>query len=325
MESITIGIDVSKETLDICLHHNKNYEYFVINNTVKSIAKFFKQYKDYNVLLAMENTGRYNWNLFEVLANFNFSVYVLNPLHLSKSLGLTRGKDDKTDAYRICCFIERNHQDLSQWTASSKAIKKLKILLTERVDRVKQRKRLLNQQKHYKLMKDVGLDKELNKQNKQSLNAIDKQIARIEGLIVEVINSNKELKEQSVIMQSVPGVGKVVSWYMLVKTEGFTKITNPRKMACYSGVVPFEHQSGTSIYKRPRVSNYADKSMKTMLHFASMSAIRRENDLAHYYHRKVKEGKNKMSVLNAVRNKIIHIIFALVKKKEFFKNNLVVS
>ena len=114
-------------------------------------------------------------------------------------------------------------------------------------------------------------------------------------------------------MLSIPGVGKVVSWTMIAKTEGFKKITDPRKMACYSGVVPFEHQSGTSVYRKPRVSMFADKDIKSILHLAAMSAIRLKNDLQCFYHRKVKEGKNKMSVLNAVRNKIIHLIFAIIK------------
>ena len=112
---------------------------------------------------------------------------------------------------------------------------------------------------------------------------------------------------------------------MLAKTEAFTTITEPRKMACYSGVVPFTHQSGSSIRGRDRVSAYADKALKTTLHLAAMSAIRLENDLRIYYQRKVEEGKNKMSALNAVRNKIIHRIFAVIKKQMPYQQHLLLS
>src|SRR5690606_17779893 len=98
-----------------------------------------------------------------------------------------------------------------------------------------------------------------------------------------------------------------------------------RKMACFAGVVPFDHQSGTSLKYKPRISVFADKELKKVLHLAAMSAIRLENDFRAYYLRKVEEGKNKMSILNAIRNKIIHRIFALIKKQTFYKNNLVVS
>jgi len=81
----------------------------------------------------------------------------------------------------------------------------------------------------------------------------------------------------------------------------------------------------TSINSKFKVSHLADKSLKTLLHMASMRAVRLEGDLKYYYERKVKEGKNKMSVLNAVRNKIIHIIYALIKNQTFYENKLQLS
>ncbi|MCO4292076.1 IS110 family transposase, partial [Solitalea sp. MAHUQ-68] len=74
-----------------------------------------------------------------------------------------------------------------------------------------------------------------------------------------------------------------------------------------------------------KLSVFADKSMKSVLHLAAMSAIRINNDLRVYYKRKVAEGKAKMSVLNAVRNKIIHRIYALIKNQTIYKNDLVLS
>ena len=124
---------------------------------------------------------------------------------------------------------------------------------------------------------------------------------------------------------SIPGVGKVLSWMTIIKTEGFSKFTDPRKFACFAGVVPFEHRSGTSVFRKPKVSRFADKQLKSILHLAAMSAIRFENDLRKYYIKKVEEGKNKMSVLNVIRNKIIHRMFAVIKNQTVYKNNLVLS
>ena len=325
MKNIIIGIDISSKTLDICVKEQQQLSHFKIDNSQKTIQKFFNQYAGSQIIVGMENTGRYNWNLYEILQNFNFKVYVINPLHLSKSMGLVRGKDDKTDAYRICLFIKKNCRDLVIWKPMTKSIKQLKILYTERVSRQKSKRKLLKQQHDYKLMKTVELDKELMKLNKQLIRQLDKQVKIIEEKIEGIIKADPELNQQAKLMRSIPGVGKVLSWLMLVKTEGFTKITDPRKMACYAGVVPFEHQSGTSVYRKPRVSIYADKSVKSVLHLGAMSAIRLNNDLRVYYLRKVKQGKNKMLVLNAVRNKIIHRIFAVIRNQELYKNPLVLS
>ncbi|SDQ00674.1 hypothetical protein SAMN05428975_5435, partial [Mucilaginibacter sp. OK268] len=74
-----------------------------------------------------------------------------------------------------------------------------------------------------------------------------------------------------------------------------------------------------------KVSVYADKAIKSVLHLAAMSAIRLKNDLGEYFLRKVAQGKNKMSVLNAVRNKIIHRIFAVIKNERPYQNYLTSS
>ncbi|MFG6687627.1 IS110 family transposase [Mariniflexile sp. HNIBRBA6329] len=325
MENIIIGIDISSKTLDICVKQLQSIEHFTIENTQKAIHEFFRPFTKQKVVVAMENTGRYNWNLYEVLESTDWRVYVINPLHLIKSLGFVRGKNDKIDAYRIAVFIEKNQKENVQWRPSPKPIKQLKVLITERDSRIKMKRSLKKQQHDYKLMKTIGLDKDLLNLNQEIIQRVENQIAVIEKRIQQIIEDNKSLKEQSKLIKSVPGVGNVLSWYMLAKTEGFTKITEPRKMACFSGVVPFEHQSGSSIYRKPKVSFYADKSIKSILHLGALSAIRLENDLGNYYRRKVSEGKNKMSVLNAVRNKIIHRIFAVIKNQTIYKNNLVLS
>ena len=319
-----VGIDVSNATLDICVTNHQGRNSFVITNDVKSICKFFAGYKE-PLVIGMENTGRYNWALYEVFKESIHRVFVVSPLHLKKSMGLVRGKNDKIDAVRIAAFIQKNHTELPQWKPSSKAVQKLKILLTERSSRVKARRQLLKQQHDYAKMKHLAIDKYLLSLNKQQLVMLDKQLALIEKEIETMIKADESMKSQADLIRSVPGAGKVLCWMMLAKTESFTTITEPRKMACYSGVVPFSHQSGTSIRGRERVSAYADKALKTTLHLAAMSAIRMENDLRAYYRRKVEDGKNKMSALNAVRNKILHRIFAVIKKQIPYQQHLLLS
>lgn len=327
MKNIFIGIDVSNKTLDICIKENNSSTFCTIENSISSCKKFFNKFKNSSCFtyVAMENTGRYNYNLYETLEQFSFLVYVINPIHMKKSLGLVRGKNDQIDAERIVYFIEKNHMDLPQWQPNTLAIKKLKVLQTERKHRIKIKSGLLKQQYDYKLMKSIKMDKELLILNQNLIKNIDKQLKIIEHKIELIIEADQRLQDQSNRLQTIPGVGKVLTWMMITKTQGFSIINNPRKMACYAGVVPFDHQSGTSLRFKPKVSIFADKELKKVLHLAAMSAIRLDNDFRRYYLRKVEEGKNKMSILNAVRNKIIHSIFALIKNETFYQKDFFVS
>lgn len=325
MKKIIIGIDISSKTLDICLQKEGSEEHFTIANQVKAIHGFFKKLSGQQLVVAMENTGRYNWQLYEALSKYNFEVYVVSALHLKKSMGLVRGKNDRVDAQRICKFIQKNQEECTIWKPTTANIQKMKVLLAERNARIKMKRQLLGHQSDYKLMNTIGLEKQLTKMNQSLIGPIQQQIEKLEVEIEKIVQGDESIKEQAKQIRSVPGVGPITCWTMIAKTEGFTAITEPRKMACYCGIVPFEHQSGTSVRRQPRVSTYADKSMKSILHLAAMSAIRLDNKFREYYRRKVAEGKNKMSVLNAVRNKIVHTIFALIKNQATYQDHLVLS
>jgi transposase len=321
-----VGIDVSNATLDICISKASGQQSFVINNQVKAISKFLRAYGQDNLLIGMENTGRYNWALYEVLKGLpQHKVFVVSPLHLKKSLGLVRGKNDKIDAVRIAAFIWKNHDELPQWQPTPPAVQTLKILLTERNARIKAKSKLLKQQKDYAKMQHLNLTKALNDLSKQQIALLNKQLKHIENEMEVLIKADEAMYRQAKLIRSIPGVGKVLCWTMMAKTENFTTITEPRKMACYSGVVPFSNSSGTSIRGKDRVSHYADKTVKTILHMAAMRTVRLKNEMRDFYLRKVAQGKNKMSVLNAVRNKIIHRIFAVIKNQTPYQYDLLLS
>lgn len=323
MEKIVIGIDISAKTLDICIKKSDSYCFEVIDNESKAIKTFFKSFKKLKseIIISMENTGRYNWELYQILEYFNFKVFVLNPLHLKKSIGLIRGKNDKIDARRICDFTEKHEKGLIEWQPCSDTVKKIKVLFSERNSKIKLKASLLKQRHLYSQLKSIGFDTKLLKMNQQEIEVLEKHIVFLENAIEELIDNDPDLYSKKICIQSIPGVGKVLSWTMIAKTDGFTKINNPRKLACYAGVVLFGYQSGTSIKFKPKLSCYADKSLKTILHMAAMRAVRLESDLKIYYQRKIADGKNKMAVLNAVRNKIIHRIFAMIRTGKLYEKN----
>lgn len=99
---------------------------------------------------------------------------------------------------------------------------------------------------------------------------------------------------------------------MLVYTNCFTAFDDWRKFACYSGIVPFEYQSGTSIKGKKKINHFANKRLKALLSNAACTSIQHNPEMKQYYERRIKEGKNKMSTQNIIRNKIVARMFAVV-------------
>ncbi len=154
------------------------------------------------------------------------------------------------------------------------------------------------------------------------IRSIKQSIEKIEAAIDKLIASNIEVKEVIQRVSSIKSVGKQTAINLYVYTKGFTEFENAKQLACYCGVVPFTKTSGTSVRYKTGVSPYANRKLKKLLHLCAMAAIRWNDDMKRYYERKVSEGKNKMSVINAVRNKLIHRIFAVVRDQRMYVENL---
>jgi transposase len=162
--------------------------------------------------------------------------------------------------------------------------------------------------------------KESKKLCQASLKAIESDIAQTEKVIQEVLQSDEELKRLMKLITSVDGIGPITACEIILTTAEFKQISDPKKFACYAGVAPFEHSSGKKL-SRARVSHMANKKVKRFLHMEAMSSIRSKSDLKNYYERKVREGRNKMLIINAVRNKLIHRVFACVRDNRPYQDH----
>ncbi|OAV68163.1 Transposase IS116/IS110/IS902 family protein [Bacteroidales bacterium Barb4] len=123
---------------------------------------------------------------------------------------------------------------------------------------------------------------------------------------------------------TVEGIGNKTAVKMIVVTKGFTDFTDARKFCCHVGAAPFSYLSGSTILSRNRVSQRADKSIKALLHMAApVVAARCRGELHDCYERKAAEGKNKMSVPNAVRAKLVHRMFAVIRNNQDYQKDYV--
>lgn len=316
-----VGIDVSKDTLDFSIvTGGTELKGFQIENSCRAIKaavkemKILKGFSIEHTLFCLEQTGLYNNHLTSTLHSLNAKIWVEKAIQIKRSTGLQRGKSDKVDARRIAFYAFRNCDSARIWTPPRSVIQKLKRLTAVRERLLKMVAQLNKPIQESKRFDSKEVFSAVKNTCQRSLKAIKTDIKATDKQILDLIKSDPSLKHLFELITSVTGIGKVIACEMIITTNEFNNITDPKKYACYSGVVPFEHSSGTSIRGRTRVSHFANKNSKRLLHLGAMSIIRYSGELKTYWLRKVKEGKHKMVVLNAIRNKLIQRVFAVVKR-----------
>jgi len=314
-----VGIDISKNTLDFVVRDQEKVHFHQqTENSKKGIKVFEKQCKTNRIdlssaIICMEHTGIYSACSLDYFHPKGYALWLENAIQIKQSLGMVRGKSDKVDAERICEYAFRYQDKSCLWEPDREVIvqiRHLSVLRRRLIDAKNQLKTPMKEAKKF-LLKD--LQEKVEKLNEKPLKVLKESIKVVDREIRELIRSDNRLKELFEQVSSVTGVGVVLFCEFIITSNEFKRITDPKKFACYSGVAPFEHSSGTSVRGKNRVSKMANKSTKRLLHMAAMSAITSKGELQSFYKRKVAEGKNKMSALNAVRNKIIHRVFACVR------------
>ena len=313
-----IGIDVSKLTMDCCVHNSKLQKTF--DNNLEAISTMVgwslensKTAKE-SLLFVFEHTGLYTHQLIQYLGNNGYLFCVVPGLEIKRSLGITRGKNDKADAKRIALYGYRMREEIKPYQMPDKLLGTLKRLMSMRRKLVAQRAGYIATLGEQQRVLDSKDDKILFEVQKAIIAALNAQVQKIEKELSRLIDQDPKLQNLYKLLISVKGIGAVTARFLIVYTVGFTTFENWRKFASYCGTAPFSNSSGTSIKGRTKVSHLANKNGKTLLNLCATSAIQSSPEMKAYYERRIAQGKNKMSTLNIIRNKILARAFAVVNR-----------
>lgn len=318
-----LGVDISNDVLDLALMHESKYGEFSdkqINNSFSGFEQMLdwlvkKKVKLEDCILCMEHTGTYGLLLFAWLSQMKIDYCVEPGLKIKRSLGITRGKNDKIDARRLADYAYTNKAKLDTFTLPSTLIIQIKQYLTYRGQIVKINTSLKNSLKSHNTYRKVSGVRFISDDITNQIKANEKRIKQVEKNISEIINSNPEVRKNFELATSVKGIGLVIGTFMLVTTNNFTGFDNGRKYACYSGIAPFEYASGTSIRGRTKVSQIGNKKIKSLLSNGANSARRYDPEIKAYYKRKKTEGKDHKLIINAISCKLVNRVFATVKRQ----------
>ena len=326
MKKIFIGVDVSKLKLDFCNYQDGVFdkEEIVANHSLaikRHLNDILSDIGKDSLLICAEYTGKYIYPLTCVCDELGIDLWIENPVQIKYRSGMQRGKNDKLDARKIATYACRFEDQAHLFSMPEKSIQSLKQLVSERdmlvCDRAKYKGQLTDQRDFM----DQLLFKRKQKRLLQLIVNLNKVIQQLEEEIQSIVDNDPTLSKQHHLLCSIDGVGERTSLKMIIETNAFLDFKDPRKFCCHAGVAPFSYTSGSSVRSKRKVSHRADKSIKSLLHMAALSASKTSGELGQYYCRKVAEGKNKMTVLNAIRAKLVLRMFAVIKnEKEYIQN-----
>jgi len=318
---VIIGIDVSKNKLDCALIDNLNVDKFkfkvISNSEVGFIALIdwlskhaTSTVSDYHFV--MEATGVYHEKLADCLFNMGSKVSVVNPAHIKyygKSLGV-RSKNDKKDSVVIARYGLT--QKPMTWQPEAPEIKVLKALAS-RLDAIE--KDILREKNRYEKSSVNPCSDSILESIQKMLSVLNEEKTSLEKLIDVHIKQYNYLKTNDALLQTIPGVGPVVSRYMLI-VIGSRSFKSASQCAAYIGLVPIQNESGSSLRGRSRISKAGDPVIRAKLYMAAISALQHNPDIKIQNQRLLKNGKSKMSALCAAMRKLVHICFGVIKHQE---------
>mgnify|MGYP000116361187 CR=1 FL=1 len=298
---INIGIDVGKSQLDIFVRPIGDY-FSVPNNEngVREAVKRFCKYQPKRIII--EATGRLEHKLVFACVEHNLPIVVANPVHVrrfAQAIGQL-AKTDKIDAALIANFGDTIKPD--------KTIIKPKNIRTIS-DLLARRKQLLTMQTMEKNRLGI-MPQELHASIKSIIKAFKSAIDKVDKLLDTLIIENKEWAIKNDILQSVPGIGKVVSYTLLSNLPELGHL-NSKEIAALVGVAPINKDSGS--YEGQRRIRGGRHQVRTVLFMSMMSAIQYNRTLKAYYERLKAAGKLPKVAIVACMRKMIVILNTMLK------------
>jgi len=270
-------------------------------------------------IICMEATGVYSENLSYFLASKGFTICIEAPHKIKNKTKDSPRKNDFLDAEAIAEYACRYADKLSAWKPKNEILEQIQVLLSTREHLTSQMTANLNALKTLKY--NYYQTPLANQIYQQTINKLKEHIKQIDQEIKNLIDKDDSFKNKISLAKSVPGVGLLLAANLLVLTRGFSEHIGYKHTAAYSGICPYEQTSGTSLHKPPRSKKCGPAKLRKLLYLAALSVRTHNHNFKKYFLRKVAEGKNKRLVLNNIENKLLKIIFAVIKSGVAYTEN----
>jgi len=311
LQRIFVGIDVSKDWLDLWLEPPKRFER--VSNDAAGWAAILGLLNALGaaagLVVAFEATGGYERGLRQVLLEAGFEVRRLNPLRVrlyAKSLG-RNAKNDRIDARVIARYAE----------AADTMPETLDPARERLAELVSHRRRLIDERVALGNQTAILGCRLLQTQNRKRLALIARHIEQTDALIREAVGQLPSLLAKLELLKTLKGVKDVTAIALLALLPELGRITR-RAVAALVGLAPFDHDSGK--LKGARAIAGGRTPVRTALYMAARAAARSKSPLGDFYRRLIAAGKTPKVATVALMRKMLVTLNAMVRDNQTWKH-----
>ncbi len=319
MNIFELGIDVAKAKLDCALRLPEGkIRSKVVENTpdgFQALRVWLNKQGVVALHVCMEATGTYWEAVAEFLASLEaVTVSVVNPAQI-KAFGasrMVRTKTDKADAKLIAEFCAERHP--APWQPPAPAEQALRALVL-RLDALQgMRTQESNRLDVARPAVKEGITKHLD--------WLDKEIKLILQVIRDHIDSDPTLRDKQRLLDSVPGLGERTIAVLLAFYGTPERFGNARQAVAFAGLDPRQHESGSSVHGKPRLSKVGHTFLRKALYMPAMVTLYRTTWGKLFRSRLAASGKPPMLIIGAMMRKLIHVAFGVLKSGKPFDPTL---
>ena len=315
MHAFHLGIDVAKAKLDCALRlpEGKIFHKVVENKPAAftQLLTFLGKHHAQGVHVCMEATGVYWEAIAEFLAaREKFTVSVVNPVQIKAYAAslLTRTKTDKVDARLIAAFCAERQPE--PWQAPSAAERNLRALVL-RLDSLQN----MRTQESNRL--EVARER-VQEDIREHLQWLDEKIKALVKDIQQLLNDDDDLNAKQKLLDSIPGLGEHTIAILLAYYAHPEHFRNARQAAAFAGTDPCQHDSGSSVHSKPRLSKVGHAFLRKALYMPAMATLYKTAWGQRFRQRLAAAGKAPKLIIGAMMRKIVHVAFGVLKSRKPF-------
>lgn len=311
MNRTPVGVDIAKNKFDVAvLLANQKYKTKIFTNTTagcRDFVNWLSRFDDCHI--CMEATGCYSTELATLLADSGYHVSLENParIHAFGNTELTRNKTDKSDAALIARYCALYQPAL--WFPAPLSERQLTALVRHLKN--------LEEMRQMETNRLEGAEDVIVPSLNEHISTLDELISETKKKIRQHIDNNPDLKRDSELLKSIPGVGDVLSASLLAYAGNLRRFRSSKALVAYAGLNPRRCESG--LWKgKSRLSKVGHAELRSALYMPSLVASKYNAVVKSLTDRLTAAGKTGKEWVCAAMRKLLQLAYGVVKSgKEF--------